>query len=95
MSEVVGCYFIANHLVGKVDKDRISFAGNSSQYDLVSDKAGLALLPTKLLRAKASPVGWQIVGLDGRAEFIPVSGAGLNLLSVDSSSVTALKKPCR
>jgi hypothetical protein len=92
-NEVAGCYFIGKDLVGKVDKDRIDFAGISSPYEV-----GLALLPNGLLRAKPSTAGWRIVKVQGRPEFIPVTlgdRAALNLLTVDGQSIGALKRPCR
>jgi hypothetical protein len=96
-SEVTGCYFIGDNLVANVARDRISFAGGSAPYDLISDKRGVAILPTILLRAGPSKGKLVAVEAHGAAEFLPVTvgnHADLTLVTAEGTPVSALKKPC-
>jgi hypothetical protein len=71
--QVVGCYQYRGRTIFRVRLASIAYGDNQhSTYDLISDKMGLAILPTRLLRlemSKEAPP--KVLAVPGAAELIP------------------------
>jgi hypothetical protein len=94
---IEGCYFLGNALVARVYLDRIEFDQGASRYSVISDKMGLALLPTDLLRMERSGSKWKVIKVPGAAELTPyvrTRSGGLNFLTPDGTKVTVSKGNC-
>jgi hypothetical protein len=93
-SFVIGCYFIRTSLILRISRDRIQFKGSDSKYSMISDKMGIAILPTDLLRVEGSGSRPRVVKLQGRAELIPYVHNGLDFSTVDNVSLIVPKGVC-
>jgi hypothetical protein len=97
-AELVGCYQWRGTTVFRVAMPELSLGGNEHlPYQVVSDKMGLAVLPSRLLRADMSnPAAPKIIAAARTAELIPYNRdrAALTFTTTDGGSVSFGKAKC-
>ena len=96
-SEVDGCYYYGSTISVRVQKGMIEFSGYRSPFDLISDKAGLGILPRDLIIAQRSGAEWRLARASGPPEvisYIPDHPSGLSFLTPNGKTVVASKGHC-